>query len=68
MIDKNGQKIELGMHLIPYNGEGVEVIAMIERDTEDFGHVLLVNQVEDPMAFSPLTQEQLSDLWIIKED
>lgn len=66
MFDKNGKEIKIGNKIKP--DEGRILLVVSEFDTQELGHCLFGQQIEDPMAFSPLTQENLSSQWTIIEE
>lgn len=68
MVDKNGKEIKIGDKIKP-EGEGrVLLIVSHFNNVEGFGECLFGQQIEDPLAFSPLTQENLSLQWTIVEE
>lgn len=69
MVDKNKKEIKIGDKIKP-DGDGRILLIVSQTYVEDFGEECLFGQqIEDPLAFSPLTQENLSSQWtIVKED
>lgn len=68
MVDKNGKEIKIGNKVRP-EGEG-EILLIVSHfnNVEGLGECLFGQQIEDPMAFSPLTQENLSSQWVVVEE
>lgn len=65
--DKNGKEIHIGDKIRPDDGRDLEIIS--QRYVEDLGEECLFGQqVIDPMAFSLLTQENLSSQWTLIEE
>lgn len=58
--DRQGAAIRIGDHIVPDAGR--ELIITHEAEAEGVP-VLMGYQAEDPLAFSYLTQEQLSATW-----
>lgn len=68
MVDKNGKEIKIGNKIKP-DGDGRELLIVSEFDNvEGLGQCLFGQQIEDPLAFSPLTQENLSSQWALIEE
>lgn len=67
MTDKNGKEIKIGDKLQPTAG-GVTLLIVSEMEVPEMGKCLFGQQIEDPLAFSPLTQENLSSQWIVIEE
>lgn len=66
-FDKNGKEINIGNKIKP--DEGRVLLIVSKAYVEDFGEdCLFGQQIEDPMAFSPLTQENLSSQWMLVEE
>lgn len=66
MVDKNGKEIKIGDKVKP--DEGITLLIVSEFDVDDLGHCLFGQQIDNPLAFSPLTQENLSLQWTIVEE
>ena len=67
-LDKNGKEIKIGDIIKPY-GEGRELLIVSQFYVEDLGEKCLFGQqLEDPLAFSPLTKEDLTTQWILIEE
>jgi hypothetical protein len=67
MLDKNGNEIKVGDKIVPADGKGRELLIVSQFYVEEMGEECLFGQqVEDPLAFSPLTQENLQENWILK--
>lgn len=67
MLDKNGNEIKVGDKIVPADDKGRELLIVSQFYVEEMGEECLFGQqVEDPLAFSPLTQENLSENWILK--
>lgn len=67
MVDKNGEEIKIGDKLKPDNGAVLLIVSRI--NIPELGECLFGQQIENPLAFSPLTQENLSSQWeILKEE
>lgn len=64
--DKNGTLLNIGDYVIPDEGRTLMLIssAYVQELDED---CLFGQQIEDPCAFSILTQENLSAQWTKKE-
>lgn len=68
-VDVNGKEIKIGDKVFPANGEGCLLLIISRAYVSDFEtECLFGQQVEDPLAFSPLTPENLSKNWIKVED
>lgn len=66
-FDKNGLPLHVGDHIRP--DEGRELILVSQVYVSDFQcECLFGQQIEDPLAFSPLTQDVLSQSWYKVED
>ena len=67
MVDKNGDEIKIGDKIQPDKGRILLIVS--QRYVEDIGEdCLFGQQIEDPLAFSLLTQDNLSTQWtIVKE-
>lgn len=66
MIDKNGKEIKIGDIVRPDSGR--ELLIVSQANVEDLGLCLFGQQIEDPLAFSALTQEDLSNQWTVIEE
>lgn len=67
MTDKNGKEINIGDKIKPDKGRTLLIVS--KAYVEDYGEECLFGQqIEDPLAFSPLTQENLSSQWTIVEE
>lgn len=66
MVDKNGKEIKIGDKIKPIQGRILRIVS--EAYVEEMGECLFGQQIEDPLAFSPLTQENLSNQWEILEE
>ena len=66
MVDKNGKEIKIGNKLKPDEGRILLVVSHFDN-VSDLGECLFGQQIDDPLAFSPLTQENLSKQWTIIE-
>lgn len=68
MVDKNGKEVNVGDKIVPADGNGMMLLIVskffVDSLKED---CLFGQQVEDPMSFSPLTQEVLSKYWVLYE-
>lgn len=66
MKDKNGKEIKIGDVVKPDEGKILKIVSQVyvEHIKEE---CLFGQQVENPLAFSPLTQENLSKQWTIVE-
>ena len=67
MTDMNGKVIHIGDKIRP-NGEGRVLLIVSQFEVEGAGMCLFGQQIEDPLAFSPLNQEELSKQWILIEE
>lgn len=67
MVDKNGDEIKIGDKIQPDKGRILLIVS--QQYVEDIGEdCLFGQQIEDPLAFSLLTQDNLSTQWtIVKE-
>ena len=67
MVDKNGDEIKIGDKIQPDKGRILLIVS--QRYVDDIGEdCLFGQQIEDPLAFSLLTQDNLSTQWtIVKE-
>lgn len=64
--DKNGKEIKIGDKVRP--DEGRILLIVSQAYVEDFKEECLFGQqIEDPLAFSPLTQSNLSEQWTVIE-
>ena len=60
--DKNKTQLQIGDRIIP--DEGRELLIVSIAYVNDFGEECMFGQqIEDPLAFSVLTQENLSFQW-----
>ena len=65
--DKNGNEIKVGNKIRPDEGRILLIVSQFY--IEDFGEeVLFGQQIEDPLAFSYLTQDNLSRQWSLVEE
>lgn len=63
--DKNKTELKIGDHIIPDNGKELVIVSIaFVPDCEC--ECMFGQQVEDPLAFSLLTQENLSAQWTKK--
>ena len=62
--DKNGTTIKIGDKVRPDEGQILLIVSQfyVEELKED---CLFGQQVENPLAFSPLTQDNLSKQWTV---
>ena len=66
MIDKNGEEIYIGDKIIPYNGDGEMLLIVSQMYVPAMEEECLFGQqIEDPLAFSPLPQNILSAHWVL---
>ena len=63
--DKNGALLHVGDHIIP--DQGRELLLVSSGEVEAMGLCMFGQQVDDLLAFSVLTQENLSSQWTKKE-
>jgi len=67
MVDKNGKEIKIGDKVKPDDGRILLIISQFY--VEEMGEECLFGQqIEDPLAFSPLTQENLASQWVVIEE
>lgn len=60
--DKNGILLKIGDHIVPDKGRELSIVSTAY--VEDFGEECMFGQqVLDPLAFSVLTQDNLSLQW-----
>ncbi len=67
MVDKNGKEIKIGDKIKPDKGQILLIVSEFDN-VEEFGHCLFGQQIENPLAFSPLTQENLKSQWTVIEN
>lgn len=67
MVDKNGKKIKIGDKIKP-DDDGKILLIVSQFEVKELGVCLFGQQIEDPLAFSPLTQENLSLQWSVVEE
>ena len=66
-VDKNGKEIKIGDRVKPDKGRILLIVSQFY--VKDLGEdCLFGQQIEDPLAFSPLTQENLSSQWSLVEE
>ena len=65
MTDKNGKEIKIGDKIKPDIGRVLLIVSQF--NVPELGECLFGQQIENPLAFSPLTQENLSSQWEIVE-
>lgn len=66
--DMNGNEIKIGNKIKP-SGEGQILLIISQFYVEEMGEECLFGQqIENPLAFSPLTQKNLSSQWILIEE
>ena len=69
MVDKNNEEIHIGDKIAPYNGIGRVLLVVSQFYVEEYEEEMLFGQqIENPMAWSPLDQTQLSEMWIIVKE
>lgn len=66
MVDKNGKEIKIGDKVKPDTGRTLLIVSQFE--VKELGVCLFGQQLEDPLAFSPLTQENLAAQWTVVEE
>ena len=67
MVDKNGKEIKIGNKVKPDEGRILLIVSHFDN-VEELGECLFGQQIENPLAFSPLTQENLSKQWEIIDE
>ncbi len=65
--DKNGKEVKIGDKVRP-DGDGRVLLIVSQFYVNEMGECLFGQQIEDPLAFSPLTHEDLSKNWILIEE
>ena len=64
--DKNGAELYVGDRIIPDKGRELLIVSIFY--VEDYQEECMFGQqIEDPLAFSVLTQDNLSTRWTKKE-
>lgn len=66
MVDKNGKEIKIGDKVKPDIGRILLIVSQFY--VEELGECLFGQQIDYPLAFSPLTQENLSSQWTVVEE
>ena len=66
-LDMDGREILVGDHIYPPEGGQELRVAWFQPDYPEFGDVLMCQQVAHLDAFSPLTVEDCSIRWKLKE-
>lgn len=67
MVDRNGRHIKIGDKIRPIlKGRTLQIVSQMY--VPEMGECLFGQQIEDPLAFSPLTQENLKEYWILIEE
>lgn len=64
--DKNGKEVKIGDKVRPDIGRVLLIVS--QAYVEELGECLFGQQIEDPLAFSPLTQENLASQWSVLEE
>lgn len=67
MVDKNGKEIKIGNKIKP-DVMGEILLIVSHFDVPGLGECLFGQQIDHPLAFSPLTQEDLSAQWTLIEE
>ena len=68
MVDKNGKEIKIGNKVKPdVMGEILLIVSHFDN-VPGLGECLFGQQINNPLAFSPLTQENLSAQWTLIEE
>lgn len=60
--DKNGTLLQIGDHIVPDEGRELLIVSIFY--VEEYGEECMFGQqIEDPLAFSILTKDNLSIQW-----
>ena len=64
-LDIDGNEVIVGMHIYPPSGGQELRVAWFQSDYDEFGDVLMCQQVDNLDAFSPITVENCASTWKI---